>query len=207
MDTMGNKNLDFLLSEAQSNRSRDGVVVTSGAGVCPSGMVMAYGAATNAAATASTINGTGNATISAVTISGNVAAGAHILKADDADTLTLYSPAGTELGSGNTGAARTIGGMTFTVTAGTTAMEAGDYFTITVTESEMNVVPYDAGTHAGVAGVLAYNTDATSADQKGVIFARDCEVDGSMLAWDADNTAAEKTAAVALLLAKGIVAR
>lgn len=207
METMATKNLEFLLYEADSGHSRDGVVIDGGSGALASGTVLAPLANTAAAATASAIDGTGNATISAVVVSLEAHPGANLLTAATATTLTLYSPSGTELGVATAGTAATIGGLTFTVTAGSTAMVAGDTFTITVTHSAINADQYDATTDTAVAGILMYATDATDGDRLATAITRDADVVASLLVWKAATTKAQKDAAIVLLRAKGIIAR
>lgn len=59
-----------------------------------------------------------------------------------------------------------------------------------------------------VAGILIYDTDATSADVKAAIIARDAEVWTDRLVWGAAvTTQAEKDAAYVDMLAVGIIPR
>lgn len=57
------------------------------------------------------------------------------------------------------------------------------------------------------AAVLFAPVDATAADKPGVVNSRDTEVQGAALAWPDGIGAPEKTAALAQLAARGIVAR
>lgn len=99
------------------------------------------------------------------------------------DTVTVVSGAGVI-------AAGTVLGM---ITA------SGKYTTALLASSDGS---------EGAAAIALYEVDATSADAKVVIVARDAEVNMNMLTYGADiNTAPEKVAANALLAAKGIIVR
>lgn len=56
-------------------------------------------------------------------------------------------------------------------------------------------------------GVLYASTDATSADAKGVIYARDCEVRKADLVWFTGATAPQQATGITALAALGILAR
>lgn len=71
-------------------------------------------------------------------------------------------------------------------------------------------VVYDnAGTDGSetAAAILYAAVDATSADAKAVIIARDAEVNGRLLVWKTGLLAADKTAATADLKSAGIIVR
>jgi hypothetical protein len=57
------------------------------------------------------------------------------------------------------------------------------------------------------AGVLSAAVDASAADQRGVILARDCEVDYKTLQWKAGMNQGDKDAGIADLAALGIIVR
>jgi hypothetical protein len=57
------------------------------------------------------------------------------------------------------------------------------------------------------AGVLIGAVDASAADQRGVILARDCEVDYKTLQWKAGMNQGDKDAGIADLAALGIIVR
>jgi hypothetical protein len=57
------------------------------------------------------------------------------------------------------------------------------------------------------AGVLIAAVDASAADQRGVILARDCEVDYKTLQWKAGMNQGDKDAGIADLAALGIIVR
>lgn len=76
-----------------------------------------------------------------------------------------------------------------------------------------NYVPYDDDANAGTAGVgiaagvLCYDVPNNAATQKIVIVARSAIVKSDLLVWEASNDAGEKTAAIAELVALGILVR
>lgn len=76
-----------------------------------------------------------------------------------------------------------------------------------------NLVPYDddangATPGTGIAvGILCYPVDNVAATQEVTIIARHAEVQSDLLQWEASNDNTEKAAALAELLALGIVAR
>lgn len=76
-----------------------------------------------------------------------------------------------------------------------------------------NLVPYDDDANVGVpgtgiaVGILCYGAPNNAATQAVTIIARDAEIDTNMLQWEASNDQTEKNAALAELLALGIVAR
>jgi hypothetical protein len=76
-----------------------------------------------------------------------------------------------------------------------------------------HLVPYDDdanGTTAGVGiavGILCYPAENSASTQLVTIIARDAVVQSDLLQWEASNDNTEKAAALAELLALGIVAR
>lgn len=56
-------------------------------------------------------------------------------------------------------------------------------------------------------GILYAAVDATSAAQRGVMVARDAEVNAAMLQWPTGITTPQRTAAIAQLAALGIIVR
>ncbi len=75
---------------------------------------------------------TGNYTSSAVTVADGTALGTYTAEFTSATAYTLRSPSDAVVGSGTTGTPFSAGGFGFTITAGGTAAEAGDIFTIAV---------------------------------------------------------------------------
>ncbi|MCY1290982.1 hypothetical protein D9M70_401510 [compost metagenome] len=122
-------------------------------------------------ATASAVAESGNAgdgTIGTVAVNG-AAPGAYTVEFSSATGFSVTGPASVALGSGTVGSAFTGGGLTFTVTAGSSAFVAEDAFTLTVAAGEEMeagvdyiVTPYGiqlpAGSAIGARGVIASYT-------------------------------------------------
>ncbi|MBK1719222.1 head decoration protein [Thiocystis violacea] len=197
----------FIVSEANGGRSRETVTLAAAQDL-EAGTVL--GQILVGAATAAAIVGTGNATISAVTVSAGALPGAYTLLAIAATKLQLYGPEGQYLGLATAGSAATLGGLTFTVTAGGTPMVAGDSFTITVAAGSSAYAQFDQDGTDGTqhaAGILIYGQTTGESTEPGVILARDAEVNGSELTWPSDIETAEKAAGIAQLAALGVIVR
>lgn len=196
---------EYILSEANGSLSREEVTVSGGAFVA--GTVL--GKITVGAATAAAIVGTGNATISTIAVGAGAVPGVHTLRAISATKLWLLSPEGQYLGQATAGTEANIGGLTFTVTAGGTAMVAGDSFAITVAAGSGNYTAHDPDATNGsqiAAAILYAGVDATTATTGGIT-ARQTEVNAETLTWAAGISADEKAAAIAALATHQIIVR
>lgn len=203
---------EFLFSEACGDRSRD--VVTLDTGDLAAGTVL--GKITKAGATGAA--GAGNTGGSgAITVTATVGAGAkvgvyHAVCIEPATNLGKFlvsDPDGIEIGVATVATEFTGGGITFTI-ADATDFVSGDSFTITVAAGSGKYVAFNQDGVNGsevAAGILYANADATAADVKVVLIARDAEVNGSELTWPSDIEAGEKITAVAQLAALGIIVR
>lgn len=187
---------DFLISEANGTRSREQVVVASGAGVLVPGTLLGkvtVGAATTAFA------GTGNGAIS-MDATTPVLAGAKagdytatcVTAAANGGTFRVQDPDGYVLGDVAVGATF-ANDIKFVISDGATDFIVGDKFTITVAAGSGKYVAYaDAALNGAgaAAGILYAKVDATSADADAVIIARDAEAVASYLTGlDAAGTA------------------
>lgn len=187
---------DFLISEANGTRSREQVVVASGAGALVPGTLLgkvALGAATT------TFAGTGNGAIT-MDATTPVLAGAKpgaytatcVTAAANGGTFRVEDPDGYVLGEvavGGTFAAD----IKFVIADGATDFIVGDKFTITVAAGSGKYVAYANAALNGsgaAAGILYAAVDATSADANAVIIARDAEVvEAYLTGLDAAGTA------------------
>lgn len=207
--TMTARDGAFLLSEAPGALSRESVVIAAGAaleagtvlGQITLGAVTATGAATTA----------GNGDFVAESVSATTAAqvGAYTLVALSATKALLYAPDGAFLGQYTIGDAYSANGIAFD-TEGTWA--AGDTATITVAiaAGSGQYKAFDDDNTDGsqtAVGVLLNAVDATSAAQDATIIARLAEVDAAQLVWASTNDAGGKTAGLADLAARHILAR
>lgn len=164
---------DFILHEANGQRSRDNVLVTqTGAAVASGSLLKAV--ASGSATFAMSGGATGNPTIGAITVGAAAADGIYTLTFTSATAYNLVGPNGVLVKAGTLGTAFSGGGIGFTLTAGTTAAVAGDSATMNVTAAGLVFVAYD-GTGAATA-ILYSALPAATGNAKAVAFTADCEV-------------------------------
>lgn len=199
---------DFILSEANGQRSRENIVLAAGSGVVHAGTVIAKVTAANAATATAASGNTGNGTVGTFTVTSDAVSGTYSVEITEAaangGTFLVTGPDGTEIGTGEVGTPYSGAGLTFTVADGTTDFAKGDSWTIAVTANLGEWVPYDDdGTDDGrraATGVLYATVDATASDVQGVAIVRDAEVASALLiGLDAAGRAD--------LLALGVIAR
>jgi hypothetical protein len=173
--------------------------------------------ATSQTITASAVTGTGNGTITAGVIAGLAKSGVYraqcTVAAANAGIFAFYAPltdefiANVTVGGGST----SVGGhFAITITDGSADFVVGDYFTVTIVLPPAKYVAHDASAVDGsqnAVAILCYDTNATSADTKTTVMARDAEVHDGKLIWKSGITAAQKTAALQSLESKLIVVR
>jgi hypothetical protein len=200
--------LGFLVSEAPNHFSRDSAAITALALLA--GTVL--GALNTATAVAAALGtNTGNGTFGTITAGTATQGGDYTVEFDDATHFIVSDIGGSEIGHGTTGAAFSAGGLGFTITAGGTAFVPGDSFKVTVSVSAVKYGAFDPTATTGLqnaAAILGYDTDASAADKQATIFARHFQINASELVWGANvTTNGQKTAALAQLAAKGLIAR
>lgn len=208
--TQGIQTGEWLLSEAEGQRSRDaGTVTVAGSVALPSGTVL--GRLTVGAATAAAVAGnTGNGTMGAVTVSAGAKPGVYKLTIVEPGTnvgaFIVEDPDGINIGHGNVASAFSAGGLAFTLADGSTDFAAGDQFTITVAAGTGKYVKYDntgsGGAEIAVA-ILYTDLPGVNGDYAATIFNMDCEVFGAKLNGGSNVDAAGK----ADLLLAGIKVR
>ncbi|MDB5582825.1 MAG: putative phage protein Gp19 [Bradyrhizobium sp.] len=207
----------YLVSEANGYRSREQIVIASGAGVLKPGMVLgktSFGAASPAAKSG---GNTGNGTIT-MDVSTPILAGAKtgvytvrcITAASNGGTFRVEDPDGAVLGDVAV-AATFADDIKFVIADGATDFIVGDGFDISIAAGSGKYVPYSP---AGLDGrqnacaILFEGCDATSADVRRVVTARSSEVEAAALQWGAGvTTDNHKNTALAALAALGIAAR
>jgi hypothetical protein len=201
----------YLVSEANGMRSREVGTITGGN--YEAGTVLGkIGPSTGAPTYTADAGNTGNFTCSAVTEGAGAKVGDYHGEFLAATEYLLTDPDGLQLAPGNTGVAYSHGGLGFTLTAGATVAVAGDGFKITVA-ANAKVGCYTqhdpvAKNGAEVAAAILFDaTDASMADRKQTITARDTEVNASELVWKTGVTTLQKTAALAQLAEHGIIGR
>ncbi len=169
----------FILSEANSFRSRENIVVTQSGAAVPSGTVLTKVDTATTGTFAMDAGMTGNPTSSAIAVGGAGLPGAYRLEFTSATKFSVEDPNGKSLGTGTLGTAFNKGGLTFTLTAGGTAAVVGDTAAITVAEGSGKYVPYVAG--AAADAILYNHLPAKTGDSKAVGITNDAEVKRSEL--------------------------
>ncbi|MFT8699076.1 head decoration protein [Acetobacter orientalis] len=155
---------------------------------------------------------TGNGTVGAITVANGTTPSNYTVLFTDPTNFTVSAPDGSELGSGTVGTALTLAGLSFTITAGSTAFVAGDTFTIVVVPGgPKQFVPY---TGANPAAAILFDRVYVGAEtaRHVTVVSRMAEVNGSELCWDpavttSENVAALQAQALNALAVAGIVAR
>lgn len=180
---------EFLLSEANGARSRENIVIVTGAGKLAAGTLLAMITAANAMVPTAAGGNTGNGTIGSIAISSEAVSGAYLLTITEAaangGTFEVTSSSGAVIGTGEVGVAFEAAGIGFTLADGSTDFAEGDAFTLAVTANLDEYVPYDDdGTDDGrrTASAILYGpVDATDVDVMAVGIVRDAEVTERLL--------------------------
>jgi len=190
--------------------SRESVLLLMGSGVCLAGLVLGALLEGGAAVAAAIGANTGNGAIGAIAVATGAKVGIYTVEFDDATHFMVSDPSGAEVGHGATGAPVTIGGLTFTITAGATAFAPADSFAITVS-GLLKYVPFDPtaadGRQIATAILWSGYRDTTLADIKAIVCLRGpMRVNASELVWGANvTTQAQMAAALAQLAKLGIL--
>lgn len=180
---------EFLLSEANGARSRENIVIVTGAGKLAAGTLLAMITAANAMVPTAAGGNTGNGTIGSIAISSDAVSGTYLLTITEAaangGTFEVTSSSGAVIGTGEVGVAFEAAGIGFTLADGSTDFAEGDAFTLAVTANLDEYVPYDDdGTDDGrrTASAILYGpVDATDVDVMAVGIVRDAEVTERLL--------------------------
>jgi len=187
--TQGRRTAEFLLSEANGARSREAIVVNAGAGKLEAGTLLAQLTAANAATPSAAGGNTGNGSLGTVGVGNEAITGTYVLTvtaaASDGGDFQLLDPFGRAVGSGTVGVEFSAGGLTFTLSDGSTDFIVGDAFDIAVNAGLGEWLAYDdSGADDGrraATGILYAAVDAREDDADAVAIVRDAEVVGSRL--------------------------
>lgn len=207
---------EFILSEANSQRSREGVTIGASQNI-EAGTVLALlaqaGGVTTSVDAASGNTGDGTLAMASPAVSSKAKNGTYTATATSATVFAIESPSGASLGNATVGAAFNKE-IKFTITAGTAAFVAGDSFKIAVgveTPGDYHAVAYDPDGQDGSekAAAIAIYPAVTGSSETVKIAAifRDAEVNGQCIAWPEDVTTEQKAAATADLASVGILVR
>ncbi len=175
---------EFLLSEANGERSRENIVISAGSGFIVAGTLLAILTAANALASTAQVGNTGNGTVGSATVTTAAITGTYVLKITEAvangGKFEVTNPLGALVGAGTVGTAFTGGGITFTLADGATDFAVGDGFNLAVKAGLGEYTPYDDdGTDDGrrtASAILYAGVDATTDDIGAAAIVRDAEV-------------------------------
>lgn len=202
--TENNRVSDWLKWEEDQRYSREAITLLSGQNL-KSGAILGrqlIGATASAAAFA---GNSGNGAMGAITVTGDARRGVYKLviiePGTNAGTFEVEDPDGKIIGRGTVAVAFSAGGLAFTL-ADATDFISGDGFDITVVAGAFKYLEHDpAGTDGSEkpAGILLFDTNATSADTACVAVTRQAIVAAGSLVWKSGATADQKAAALLTL--------
>lgn len=165
----GNYTLEFLLSEAPGQRSREAGILLSGQDLA-AGAVLGRITKAQAAAPIPAIVGTGTGLMSALTFGPAVQTGSYVitLTATSATAaFTVTAPDGTALPTGNVATAYVSDHISFLIANGGT-MTTGDSYTVVVTAGGTPVL---VGTGTGVVSAFSLGPDAQNGTYRVTVLA------------------------------------
>ena len=204
---------EHIASLANGTRSQEAVTVLSGEDLAVGHVV---GKVTLGAVSETHAGNTGNGAMTLDATTPKLAgaqAGDYTVRctaaASNGGTFRVFDPVGNVLGDVAV-AATFANQIKFAIADGSADFIVGDTFTVTVAAGSGKVKEWNPANLDGsqvVAGVMYDAVDATSADQAGVITARDAEVKAALLTYFTGADSGDETLAAAQLAAIGIVAR
>lgn len=214
---------EFVMAEANGNRSRENITIDADIAVVP-GEVLALVAANEGVVTAGVpgFTGTGNGTMTMANPATNESTqeGTYTVRLVEAGAnagqFEVVRPDGSIDGFATVGVAYD-GEIKFTIADGATDFAGAAQFTVAVTIAELAT----AGTYAkyavadqadgdqGDLAIAIYGVTATAEgnDRNISAMVRDCTVNGKTLTWPAGISADDKAAAIVKLKQQGIIVR
>lgn len=204
---------DFLRSEFDPFYCRENLPLLAGSGGVRTvliGTIIGLAGMFTIASEANAGN-TGNATITAAaTLQAGAQPGDYAVEFLTATTFAVFDPSGNRLADGATGAAYNNGQIGFTITVGGTPMEAGDGFTITVSQAAGKAVAVTLdgvdGSQIGAGVALRHAEAADGVDGRLPVIARGPAVlIRNHLVYPASATDAQKARLEADLEARGFI--
>ena len=201
---------EYIVSESNGTRSREAGFLASGNDL---GACAVLGQVTTASAATAGGTNTGNGTSSAPTVGTEAINGTYTLTCTDATTsgseiFSVVTPLGTALDDLTVGVAYVSSHINLTISDGATDFIVGDTWTVDVIFSEYGEFNAGASDGTEVAKAILFDAvDASSAEQKCVVTARDSEVRESDLVWKTGTTESQKATAIASLASVGIILR
>lgn len=210
-----NEGAGYHIVSEEIYRSREQIQLLSVVGRIAAGTVLGKVRVGSIAAAAKSGGNTGDASVSAVIAKKGTKAGIYRVEFTAATKFDVSDPEGFKIKSGTTGIAYSDD-LSFTITAGGTAMVAGDAFDITVELTDGAFGPLDltAGNGLEEAVGLLWEGRTIVADEddepvavRAVANVRDTEVHGGLIVWPAGITAGQQQSAEAQLAARHIIIR
>jgi len=178
----GNHTLEFLLSEAPGQRSREAGVLLSGQDLV-AGAVLGRISAAQAASPIPAIVGTGTGLMSALTLGTAVQAGNYVitlLATSATAAFSVVAPDGTALPNGAVATAYTSDHISFLIANGGT-MTIGDTYTVAVTAGGTPVL---VGTGTGVVSAFSLGPDAQNGTYRVQLLATSATAEFEVIAPD-----------------------
>lgn len=200
---------EFLVSEANGNRSREQGRLASG-NKLQAGSVL--GQVTSSSDAAADGGNTGNGTASAPALGTEAVNGTYTLTCTavvvDGGVFSVATPGGALLADLTVGVAYVSSHINLTLSDGATDFAEDDIFTIDVIIGEYG--EFDPATSDGTqtaVAILWAGKDASTVEQDCTAVVRDAEVDGGALVWKDGVTEVQKATAIASLKNKNIIER
>lgn len=205
---------EFVMTEANGNRSRESLVIAAEQAIVANSLLAASAVAADVVATATADAGntasSGAIAMEDPAVTAAVKDGRYIGVATAATKVEWSDPDGIKIGTSTHGSVFTKGGISLTITAGGTPNVAGDRFYVDVAADaeDFEYVAYDPSAGLPIAGIAIYPA-ATGVGETAKVTAivRDAEANGHCIAWPTGITDAKKANAVQELAALGIIVR
>lgn len=207
---------EFILSEANGNRSREAVTVAPKQNIEPGtllALLVQPSAVTTSVVPGSKNTGNGAVTMAKPAVSAKVKHGTYRATATSGTAFTVENPNGMTIGKATVGAAFNKE-VKFTIAAGSSAFVAGDTFTILIdidASRGYEAVAFDADStdgHEWPRAIAIYSAVTGESETiKIAALVRDAEVNTNCLAWPNNINPKKKAAAIAELARNGIIVR
>lgn len=205
---------EFIINEDPGTRSREALKIAESQTILANSIIASRAIAADVVATASADAGntadSGTIAMETPAVTGAVKDGRYIGVATAATKVEWSDPDGIKIGTSTHGAAFTKGGISLTITAGSSPNVAGDRFYVDVAADaeDFEHVAFAADGGLPIAGIAIYGAvtgSGGSADIAAIV--RGAEVNGNCIAWPTGISAADKANAVQALAALGIIVR
>ncbi|WP_420408691.1 head decoration protein [Hoeflea sp.] len=220
MLTEGRHPGEFIMTEANGQRSREALTIAESQTIQPGGLLakllVAAGATVSVADGDGDHTGKGDLTLADPAINGRAKDGVYTVvctaAATNGGSFEVSDPAGKPVGVATVGTAFNKE-VKFTIADGGTDFAVGDSFNITVVteDSDFQYVAYDQdGTDGSeIPSAIAIYGAVTGASETVKIagLVRDCEINAHCIEWPDDITEAEKVDAIQSLNDSGIIVR